>query len=597
MAKVFYQRSLFGFCPGPEYFNHFTGEAVGGVVGGKGLPGKPSRLGQLVGLKANGGRTGEIGEKTKEQTVCHDPGLGFIKPKISHLQSRFLPNLPADGLFNGLPDLVKAGHQRVAPEAAAGVFGQQETSGDSVYVTKISDLTGQTSGVSNRYAGVVEPQETVSVELESGRTVKEVQVKTGDQVKKGQLLFEYDLSSIQESLEEAQLDLDRLKNEASSLNERIATLEKEKKKASQDNQLSYTIEIETNKMNLKKNEYSQKSKQAEIDKLQSATGNTEVRSSIDGVIQKIDTSKLTTEDNSSVDDTDSGDSSSDDSSSGGSNAFITILSTGAYRIKGTVNELNVNSIVEGEPVIIRSRVDDSQTWKGTMGTIDKDSASSGNNNNSFYGMTDSSDSQTSTSTYPFYVNLDSSDGLMLGQHVYIEMDEGQESQKTGIWLSEVYIVDADTDSPYVWAADKKGKLEKRSVILGQHDEELGEYEIADGLSKDDCIAYPSDILEEGMSTTTNIEDAMDTGNIDMQPLDDSSFSEDPLPDTADTEGVSEYEMSDDGTVVDDPEAVDDSIVDDSSSDESMDMTDGSSDSGEILDDNLMPVEEDTEEAQ
>ena len=68
---------------------------------------------------------------------------------------------------------------------------------------------------------------------------------------------------------------------------------------------------------------------------------------------------------------------------------------------------------------------------------------------------------------------------MLGQHVYIEMDEGQESQKTGIWLSEVYIVDADTDSPYVWAADKKGKLEKRSVILGQHDEELGEYEIAD----------------------------------------------------------------------------------------------------------------------
>lgn len=95
---------------------------------------------------------------------------------------------------------------------------------------QISDLTGQTSGVSNRYAGVVEPQETVSVELESGRTVKEVQVKTGDQVKKGQLLFEYDLSSIQESLEEAQLDLDRLKNEASSLNERIATLEKERKK-------------------------------------------------------------------------------------------------------------------------------------------------------------------------------------------------------------------------------------------------------------------------------------------------------------------------------------------------------------------------------
>ena len=454
-----------------------------------------------------------------------------------------------------------------------GVFGQQETRGDAVYVTKISDLTGETTGVSNRYAGVVEPQETVSVGLESGRNVKKVEVKTGDQVKKGQLLFEYDLSSIQENLEEAQLELDRLKNEASSLNEQIATLEKEKKKANQDNQLSYTIEIETNKMNLKKNEYSQKSKQAEIDKLQSATGNTEVRSSIDGVIQKIDTSKITTDDSTDSSMDDSVDDTSSDSSSGSdsNNAFITILSTGAYRIKGTINELNINSIVEGEPVIIRSRVDSNQTWKGTMGTIDKDSATTSNSSNSYFGMTDSSDSQTNTSTYPFYVNLESSEGLMLGQHVYIELDEGQDSQKTGVWISEVYIMDAETDSPYVWAADKDNKLEKRSVILGQYDEDLGEYEIADGLTKDDCIAYPSEVLTEGMATTTNIDEAMDTNNVDMEPLDDSSFDDDP-----ELDGVSEYEMSDDGTVIDDPEAIDDSSMED---------------------DNLVPMEGDTEEAQ
>ena len=470
-----------------------------------------------------------------------------------------------------------------------GVFGQQEMSGDAVYVTKISDLTGQTTGVSNRYAGVVEPQETVSVGLESGRNVKKVEVKTGDQVKKGQLLFEYDLSSIQENLEEAQLELDRLKNEASSLNEQIATLEKEKKKANQDNQLSYTIEIETNKMNLKKNEYSQKSKQAEIDKLQSATGNTEVRSSIDGVIQKIDTSKITTDDSTDSSMDDSVDDTYSDSGSGSdsNNAFITILSTGAYRIKGTINELNINSIVEGEPVIIRSRVDSNQTWKGTMGTIDKDSATTSNSSNSYFGMTDSSDSQTNTSTYPFYVNLESSEGLMLGQHVYIELDEGQDSQKAGVWISEVYIMDAETDSPYVWAADKDNKLEKRSVILGQYDEDLGEYEIADGLTKDDCIAYPSEVLTEGMATTTNIDEAMDTNNVDMEPLDDgsvdddasyddSSFDDDTSYDDSELDGVSEYEMSDDGTVIDDPEAIDDSIMED---------------------ENLVPMEGDTEEAQ
>lgn len=467
-----------------------------------------------------------------------------------------------------------------------GIFGQQASAGEAVYVTKISELTGQISGISNRYAGVVEPQETVEVELESGRAVKDVQVKTGDQVKKGQLLFEYDLSSIQESLAEAQLELDRLKNEATSLTDQIATLEKEKKQASKDNQLSYTIEIETNKMNLKKNEYSQKSKQAEIEKLQSATGDTEVRSQIDGVIQKIDTSKLTTED--SMDTVDYGyDIYSDDS--GNSNAFITILSTGSYRIKGTVNELNVGSIIEGEPVIIRSRVDNNQTWKGTMGTIDRESATSNNSSSMYWGMVDSSDSQTNTSSYPFYVDLDSSEGLMLGQHVYIEMDEGQDEQKAGLWLSEIYVQDAETGSPYVWAADENHKLEKRQVILGQYDEDLGEYEIADGLEKEDYIAYPSDILKEGMPTTTNIDEAMDTSAVDMEPLDDMDMDIDTWED--DSEYVSDDEMSDDAMLIDDMEGIDEGFtVDDEFYTE--DLEDFSED--EMFDD-LMPVEEDMEE--
>lgn len=71
-----------------------------------------------------------------------------------------------------------------------GVFGRSSSEGEAAYVTQISEITGDVSGVANRYAGVVEPQETVEIELESGRTVKEVQVKTGDQVKQGQLLLD-----------------------------------------------------------------------------------------------------------------------------------------------------------------------------------------------------------------------------------------------------------------------------------------------------------------------------------------------------------------------------------------------------------------------
>ncbi len=383
-------------------------------------------------------------------------------------------------------------------------------SGETAYVTKISTLLGEDSGVLNRFAGVVEPQETVKVNIENNRTVTEVKVKVGDEVKKGQLLFEYDLSSIQDSLKEAQLALDRLKNEALSLNEQIATLEKEKKKANKNNQLSYTIEIETNKMNLKKNEYDQVSKQAEIDKLQAATTNTEVRSEIDGVIQKIDTSKLGSEDGDTLDDSMGADYGSDSSD----NSFITILSTGAYRIKGQVNEQNRNTVVPGSAVIVRSRVDENQIWHGTMGAVDEQNSTNSSSSNSYWGMS-SSDDTTNSSTYPFYVTLDSSEGLMLGQHVYIEMDEGQEEQKTGIWLGDYYIVDADTENPYVWAVDTKGRLEKRSVVLGQHDDNLSEYEIADGLTEDDSIAFPSESLVEGMST----KDVSEMTEEDMEALD------------------------------------------------------------------------------
>ena len=239
-----------------------------------------------------------------------------------------------------------------------------------------------------------------------------------------------------------------------------------------------------------------------------------------------------------------------------------------------------------------------------MGTIDRESATS-SNNNSNYGMMDSSgDPQTSTSTYPFYVNLDSSDGLMLGQHVYIEMDEGQDTQKAGVWISEAYIVDVDTGSPYVWSADKNGKLEKRSVILGQYDEELGEYEIADGLTKDDSIAFPSDVLEEGMATTTNIDEAMDTGTVDMQPVDelgaDNLDSEDAdviddseddwnaddwSTDDEDWDTEEEYESDGDSTVIDDPDAMGDLISDDTSDDESM------------MDENLISDQEDMEDSE
>ena len=103
-----------------------------------------------------------------------------------------------------------------------------------------------------------------------------------------------------------------------------------------------------------------------------------------------------------------------------------------------------------------------------------------NNNSSMYYSTGTEDSgQTTSTSYPFYVDLESSQGLLLGQHVYIEHDTGLSQREPGIWLNEAFIADLDK-KPYVWAG-KGRSLEKRTVVLGTYDQEMMQYKIEDGI--------------------------------------------------------------------------------------------------------------------
>lgn len=391
--------------------------------------------------------------------------------------------------------IMAGGIAAVLALAGGGVWyfmkGNSGSGKDTAYVTTVGSLTENISGTQNRYAGVVEPQKTVEVKLDSSRAVQQLMVEEGQTVKAGDQLFIYDISSGEEELATARLELERMKTEAVSYQEQINTYQREKEKAPQEDQLSYTIQIQSAQMDLKKNEYDQKKKAAEIEKLEKTSDSPVVTSEIDGVVKKIKKSIMKGAD---------GYSDPDPDSSGGESTFITILGTGNYRVKGKINEQNMGDILEGEPVIIRSRQDSQVTWKGTMGTVDTEHPAAQEQDSEFSVMDSSGgdDQQTTSSSYPFYVELESTEGLMLGQHVYIEMDVGQENQREGIWLNALYIENADTQDAFVWASDGQDRLEKRPVVLGEFDEAMGEYEITEGLTVDDCIAFPSEKLQEGM---------------------------------------------------------------------------------------------------
>ena len=397
----------------------------------------------------------------------------------------------------------------------AGASGERisSSSEDAVYVDSVSVLAGLGSGngLIQRYAGMIEPQQTWEVKLENDRSVKECFVKEGDEVKDGQKLFTYDTTEDEDNLAKSEIELERCENEIETSKAQKEQLEKEKTKASADEQLDYTTRILTAENNIKQNEYEYKAKELEIKQLKEKIADAAVYSEMDGVVKSI---------NDPNDNNGNGYGYMSDSSD---SAYITILQVGDFRVKGTVNEQNKDQIYDGMEMLVHSRVDETVMWHGIITEIklDKGENNSESSAYSFYG----SDSSGSSTNYPFYVELDSSDGLILGQHVYLEPDQGQGEKKEGIWLYDYYFIQEENGDSYVWAASSSNTLEKRSVKLGEYDEDMATYQVLEGLDAEDYIIVPSDDLVEGLPVIYNDYNSVpDDFNFDDMDMDDFDVS-------------------------------------------------------------------------
>ncbi len=352
---------------------------------------------------------------------------------------------------------------------------------DKVYVERVGDLIWMDSGAVSSYSGKVESQETWEVKKDAEKEVKEVLVEAGQSVEAGTPLFIYDTGETEMQIAQAQLELEGIGNDISNYNSQIAELQKEKKNAPQDQQLDYTTQIQSLQTSLKQAEYDKRQKQSEIDSYQKSIDNATVTSKIAGVVKEINESGM--------------------DMYGMEQAYMTILSTGDYRVKGSLDEQSYyySGLTVGQDVVVRSRVDESRTWKGKISLIDTEGTADMENS----GYIEDNGGE-GASKYPFYVELESSDGLILGQHVFIEPDYGQ-GQQEGIHLDAGYIVTDDGD-PYVWTDDGSGRLEKRTVELGGLNEEMNQYEIVSGLTEEDFIAWPMEGMYEGVRTVMDAEE-------------------------------------------------------------------------------------------
>ena len=98
-----------------------------------------------------------------------------------------------------------------------------------VSVSAVSEIAGLDMGNNPRYAGVVEPQTTYKINKDESKTVSEVLVAEGDQVEVGTPLFRYDTDEMQLSLTEAEIALEGIANQISSLQSQKRTWKPKRK--------------------------------------------------------------------------------------------------------------------------------------------------------------------------------------------------------------------------------------------------------------------------------------------------------------------------------------------------------------------------------
>ena len=352
------------------------------------------------------------------------------------------------------------------------------SSGGGVYVQSVEALSNM-GGIApgDHFLGLVVSEHVTKIEKDADKAVKELLVQEGDDVKKDQQLFSYDTDELQLNYDKKVLELDQLKASIENYKTQITQLQNERAGVTGSEKMRYTLEIQSTQLDIKEAELKTKTKEKEVEQAAKLLENSTVVSPVAGRVQDINETGT--------------------NSQGEPAAYITIQEVGSYRVKGVLGELQRGGIQEGDRVTLASRTDENAVWSGTVTLVDYENPSQGSEMDRYYGM--SADEMTASSKYPFYVDLDSTDGLMLGQHLYIRL-ETEAGQSTGIPIGSSFICYAEDGSAFVWA-ETKGRLEKRTVTLGEHNPMTDTQEVLSGITLEDYLAFPDETCQEGASTT------------------------------------------------------------------------------------------------
>ena len=180
------------------------------------------------------------------------------------------------------------------------------------------------------------------------------------------------------------------------------------------------------------------------------------------------------------------------------NSFITITGKAGLYVKGSVNELALDTVKVGDTITGTSY----ETGSTFTAEIVEISEYPEDSSSSYYGF---GDGNTNSSYYPFYAYIDNAEGLEVDSYVDLSLSNTNVSSTAdpmisgGLSLEEYYVRTDNDGRSYCYVRGEDGLLEKRYLEVGANN--WGVITIKSGLTPKDCIAFPyGDGVEEGAQT-------------------------------------------------------------------------------------------------
>lgn len=363
--------------------------------------------------------------------------------------------------------------------AAANIFMMQSKKKGSTEDVKFREVTERQLNNTKLVSGQVKPGNIESFYADATKgKVKDIAVKEGQEVNKGDKLFSYDNEEINLQVKQAEIEQKMTSMRYDQGKKKIDSLKQDIKKAkdsgatkgmidpleSQLNELEMqqkTADLEKEKVNL------------HIEELKKKQGELTVYSNFSGVVQKFD--KDASQGSTPV-------------MGGQGKAFLQIASKDPFQIQGTLTELQKSQIQKDQTITVTAKAAPKKKWTGKVTEVSEYPTSAEANIQAPAG----GEAGQNMSYYTYKASLDSQDGLSPGYHVSIQVN--LENRKM-VAVPHKSIVEEKGES-FVYVEDK-GKLRKQIVKKGSSD---GDWvEVAEGVTVGQkVVENPSDKVFDGM---------------------------------------------------------------------------------------------------